>query len=66
MPVIGYDPARPYVRSTERTDPLTTEIAEYLAAEADDDMCRLYVIRAEEILAMVRESDRAAAMAEGR
>lgn len=41
---------------------LTTQIAEYLAVEARDDMSRLYVNQAEEILAMVREADRGPAL----
>lgn len=37
---------------------LTTSIADYLAVENREDVCRAHVIQAEEIIAMVRESDR--------
>lgn len=37
---------------------LTTRIADYLAAENREDVGRVHVLQAEEIVAMVRESDR--------
>lgn len=37
---------------------LTTQIADYLAAENREEVCRVHVLQAEEIIAMVRESDR--------
>lgn len=47
------------VRSESRAHhALTARIADYLAAENREDACRVHVLQAEEIIAMVRESDR--------
>ena len=47
------------VRSESRAHhALTARIADYLAAENREDVCRVHLNQAEEIIAMVRESDR--------
>lgn len=53
------DTIRADVQRQSRADAaLTTSIADYLAVENREDVCRAHVIQAEEIIAMVRESDR--------
>lgn len=44
---------------SERDRRLTDRVAQYLADQNNDPMCRFYSDQAEEIMAMVRDSDRA-------